>query len=59
MPIKKLDKEYPTTSTVVPKSFAIAGKPGRYISMEKGPIADNNPRIKTNVNRFFLCIIPC
>src|SRR5437868_14609991 len=39
IPIKKLDNESETVATVVFKSFAIAGNPGRYMSMENGPIA--------------------
>ncbi len=35
---------------------AIAGKPGRYISIEKGPIAESNPRIIINKKRLLLCI---
>jgi hypothetical protein len=35
---------------------AIAGKPGRYISIEKGPIAQSNPRINISTERFFLSI---
>ena len=45
MPIKKLESERPIFATVVCKSAAIAGKPGKYISIENGPIADNIPNI--------------
>ena len=52
MPIKKLERERPTCATVVCKSAAIAGKPGKYISIENGPIADNSPRISMVKNLF-------
>ena len=45
MPIKKLDKERDTLPTVVFRSAAIAGNPGRYISIENGPIAESIPKI--------------
>jgi hypothetical protein len=57
IPIKKLAKEYETMSTETLRSFAIAGKPGRYISMENGPIADKRPRINIMSDLFFLFII--
>ncbi len=41
MPIKKLESESDTLEIVVFRLLAIAGKPGRYISTENGPIADN------------------
>jgi hypothetical protein len=44
-PTKKLAREYDTMSTEVSRSSAMAGKPGKYISMENGPIAESNPRI--------------
>lgn len=53
IPIKKLDSERETCATVVFKSAAIAGNPGKYISIEKGPMADIIPRITINKN-FFL-----
>jgi hypothetical protein len=46
MPIKKLDSDSITCATVVCNPFAIAGKAGRYISMEKGPMAESNPRMR-------------
>src|ERR1700754_3283865 len=46
MPIKKLDRESVTSATVVFRDAAMAGKPGRYMSMEKGPMAESNPRIR-------------
>lgn len=30
------------------------GKPGKYMSMEKGPIAESDPRIKIRKKRFLL-----
>src|ERR1043165_9679591 len=50
MPIKKLDRESEIVATVVFRSFAISGNPGRYMSMENGPIAESNPKIKTSKN---------
>jgi hypothetical protein len=46
IPIKKLDNEKPTFSIVVCRSSAITLKPGRYMSMESGPIAVSIPNIK-------------
>src|SRR5882757_5556436 len=51
MPIKKLERESVTVATVVPRSAAIDGNPGRYISMEKGPMADKSPRIRMSKKR--------
>lgn len=42
---------------VVFKSLAIAGKPGRYISMDNGPIADSNPRISISNDRLVLFMV--
>ena len=39
---------------VVWRSAAIAGKPGRYISIEKGLMVDNIPRIKMTTEYCFL-----
>jgi hypothetical protein len=47
MPIKKLDNESETCAVVVCNDLAIAGKPGRYISIENGPIAVSAPNIRT------------
>ena len=44
-------------STEVCRSFAIAGKPGRYISIENGPIAESKPSIKIIPDRFFISIL--
>ena len=54
MPIKKLESESATWATVVCRSVAIAGKPGRYMSIEKGPIAESIPNITIIKNLFFL-----
>lgn len=45
MPMKKLDNERETFATVVCRSLAMTGNPGRYISIENGPIADSVPNI--------------
>ncbi len=50
MPIKKLDSERETCATVVLRSLAIAGKPGKYISIENGPIADSIPNTSMRKN---------
>jgi hypothetical protein len=47
------------------RSLAMAGKPGRYMSIEKGAMADKNPSIKIMVVLFFefmlmvLCWLLC
>lgn len=56
MPMKKLDKESETSATVVPRSWAMAGKPGRYMSMEKGPRAVSVPKIRMR-EMYFLRVI--
>ena len=56
MPIKKLDSESAIFEIIVFKSFAIAGKPGRYMSMEKGARAVNDPRIRIRKKYFSLVI---
>ena len=43
MPIKNPESDKETLATVVCRSFAIAGKPGRYMSMENGPNAVREP----------------
>jgi hypothetical protein len=55
IPIKKLDKEKPTFSIVVCRSSAITLKPGRYMSMESGPIAVSMPNIKMIRPLLFVC----
>ena len=52
MPIKKLESERPIFATVVCRSAAIAGKPGKYISIDNGPMADNMPNISIVKNLF-------
>ena len=49
MPIKKLDSDSITRDTDVCSVFAISGNAGRYMSMEKGPIAVSRPRIKNEI----------
>ncbi len=46
MPIKKEDNESVTVATEVFNPVAIEGNAGKYISIDKGPIADINPKIK-------------
>ena len=46
MPTKKLESERPILATVVCRSPAIAGKPGKYMSIEKGLIVESAPRIR-------------
>ena len=55
IPIKKLDKDNETCAVVVFNDFAIAGKPGKYISIEKGPNAVSAPNIKTV--KKYLCLV--
>src|SRR5258708_8095456 len=54
MQIEKLDRESVTSATVVFRDAAIAGKPGRDMSMEKGPMAESNPRIRMMKKEFRL-----
>jgi hypothetical protein len=53
MPMKKLDRERETRATVVWREAAMEGKPGKYISIENGPIADNSPKISITENLSF------
>ena len=46
-PTKKLDSDSETCAVVVWNDLAIAGKPGRYISIENGPRAVSAPNINT------------
>lgn len=46
MPMKKLDSDNITRATVVFNPVAMAGKAGRYISIEKGPMAVSSPRMR-------------
>jgi hypothetical protein len=46
MPIKKLDSDSITCAIVVFNPLAISGKAGKYISMEKGPMAVSMPRMR-------------
>ena len=45
IPIKKEDKDNVTVATVVFNPVAIDGNAGKYISIDKGPIADIKPNI--------------
>ena len=58
IPIKKLERERATCATVVCRSAAIAGKPGKYISIENGPMADSIPNI-TIIKNFFFPFMAC
>jgi len=53
IPIKKLESESITCDTDVCKVFAISGNAGRYISIEKGPMAVSRPRIRMRKNLLF------
>jgi hypothetical protein len=57
IPIKKLDKDKATSSVLVPKYLAIDLKPGRYISIENGPKAVNEPNMRIKVMYRFLVIV--
>src|SRR5580693_706655 len=52
MPTKKLDSDNATIAAVVPRLAAISSNPGRYMSMEKGPIAVSSPKTSTYVKYF-------
>ena len=52
IPIKKLDRESITWEMEVSRLFAISGNDGRYMSMEKGPMAVRSPRIRMSENLF-------
>lgn len=53
MPIKKLESDSVTSEMVVFKLLAIAGNAGRYISIDKGPIAVSSPIIRMDLNFMF------
>jgi hypothetical protein len=53
--MKKLDKEKPTFSIVVCRSSAITLNPGRYMSMDSGPIAVSMPNIKIIRRLLLVC----
>jgi hypothetical protein len=62
MPIKKLESDRATSETVLFRFFAMAGKAGRYISIDSGPIAVNRPMIRITVKLLFdllLTMIQC
>jgi hypothetical protein len=42
---------------VVCRLAAMVGKPGKYISMEKGPMAESNPKINMSKDRFLIGFI--
>jgi hypothetical protein len=46
MPIKKLDSDSITCATVVFRPLAMAGNAGKYISIEKGPMAVSRPSMR-------------
>jgi len=52
MPIKKEESDNITDATVVFKLLAISGKAGRYMSIDKGPIAVRKPSIRMRCNLF-------
>jgi hypothetical protein len=47
IPTKKLDSDNATVATEVPRLLAISPNPGRYMSMEKGANAVNDPKMRT------------
>ena len=53
--MKKLVRESPTWAISVERSVAIAGNPGKYMSTEKGPIAERAPR--TDIMTRY-CLLP-
>ena len=55
MPMKKLDRDNATLAVVVCIYSAITGKPGKYISMVKGPSAVNEPRIR--IREIYFCLV--
>src|SRR3546814_12226204 len=52
MPIKKEVSDHWTCATVVSRLAAMASKPGRYMSIENGPMADSSPSVMKIKNRF-------
>jgi len=52
MPIKKEESDNITDATVVFKLLAMSGNAGKYISMDKGPIAVRKPRMRMRCNLF-------
>jgi hypothetical protein len=52
MPIKKEESDNITDATVVFKLLAISGNAGRYMSMDKGPIAVRKPSMRMRCNLF-------
>ena len=46
MPIKNEERDSITEDTVVLRSFAMAGNAGKYMSIERGPIELNNPKMR-------------
>ena len=57
MPIKKLDSDNATVDSELFKSLAISTKPGRYISIEKGPSAASEPKMRIRKKCCFLAIL--
>src|SRR5678815_4990015 len=57
IPIKKLDNESVTSATVVCKPLAMSGNAGRYMSIEKGPIAVSKPSIVMRWNLLVLRLL--
>lgn len=52
-PMKKLETESDTFEIVVARSSAMAGKPGKYMSIENGPNADKSPNVRIAKNLCF------
>lgn len=57
MPIKKLLNDKATLAVLVLRYLAITGKPGKYISMVKGPKVVNEPSVSIRVMYFCLVMI--
>ncbi len=53
MPIKNEDKDNITEETELFKLVAIAGKAGKYISIDKGPMEVSSPNIRMMRNCFW------
>jgi len=50
IPIKKLDRDNITFATLVCRLLAMSGKAGKYMSMEKGPMAVSKPNMRMRKN---------
>ena len=55
--MKNADSESATDDSFVFKSLAISTKPGKYMSIENGPSAAKEPKIRMRENLFCLAIM--